>query len=48
MHMLTISFICFSCSFMKSMISLGIETAYELPTYLSLTLKFFLLRFWKS
>jgi len=45
MHRFTISFICFSCSLMKSMISRGIETAYEFPTYLNLTLKFFFLRF---
>ncbi len=48
MHRFTISFICFSCSFMKSMISRGIETAYEFPTYLNLTLKFFFLSVWKS
>ena len=40
-------FISFSCSFMKSIISLGIDTAYELPTYRSLTLNCFFLRFWK-
>ena len=33
---------------MKSMISLGIDTAYEFPTYLNFTLKLFFLSVWKS